>query len=144
MRDFLGVCEEQHRIGDRCGANLAARLRRLRSHLQETNHSRTARPPVEGALRLMTIHEAKGRTFEAVHLVGLSAWGRSHRAGSDGGRGERALFEVAVSRAARRLHVSCIPSGAGAPSFAADFERMHRPVRRAGPVPSGARAGLAR
>ena len=128
IRDFLGVCEEQHRIGDTSAENLAARMRRLRSRLQETNHSRDPRRPLAGVMRIMTIHEAKGRTFEAVHLIGLADW-KVPRAGADD-RAEEALFEIAISRASRLLHVSRVRLVAQDRvfPFVAEFERLHRRV----------------
>jgi DNA helicase-2/ATP-dependent DNA helicase PcrA len=61
-------------------------------------------------VRVMTIHAAKGREFDAVFLVGFedeACPGRAAKAGAEDIEEERRLAYVAITRAKRELHVTC-------------------------------------
>jgi DNA helicase-2/ATP-dependent DNA helicase PcrA len=65
------------------------------------------------ALQLMTVHAAKGLEFQAVFITGLEEGLFPHEQSScehDGLEEERRLMYVAITRARRRLYLSCAES----------------------------------
>jgi DNA helicase-2/ATP-dependent DNA helicase PcrA len=63
------------------------------------------------AVQLMTVHSAKGLEFDAVFISGLEQGLFPHEnsvaQGNDGLEEERRLMYVALTRARKRLYVSC-------------------------------------
>ncbi len=65
----------------------------------------------KSALRLMTVHAAKGLEFDHVFITGLESGLFPHERGGDATdderEEERRLFYVALTRARKRVHLSC-------------------------------------
>ncbi len=107
VRQFLGVCEEHVRQGDRNDANLAIRLSRMRSVVQDSHFSRSDHAAADTrAVRVMTIRAAKGLKFRGVHVARLPPPSTAAPGDAAVADPETAAFMTASSRASERLHLS--------------------------------------
>lgn len=102
---LLLTCAEHHALGGRDAAGLKARVGRMASLDQYGRfHAGSSLGADLDAVQLLTIHAARGREFEAVHVAGVrEAEPRDGRAPHTDAEG---VLRVAFSRAKSQLHVT--------------------------------------